>query len=136
MSLHESPGLSDAQIEHFLERGHVVLHDCFSRDFAEDWTRSAFRRLGYDPSDPETWTQEIVHMPSAQRVPMPEIAPKAWRAACQLLGGGDRVAPCTWGDSMIVNFKKGADQPWQPPSPTSGGWHKDGDFFRHFLDSP
>ena len=37
---------------------------------------------------------------------------------------------------MIVNFHKGADKPWQPPAPEAGGWHKDGDFFRHFLDSP
>ncbi len=136
MSQHEAPALTDAQIEHFLQRGHLVLHDCFSREFAENWTANAFHRLGYDPADPATWAQEIVHMPGTQRVPMPEIAPKAWRAACELLGGEDRVAPCSWGDSMIVNFRKGADLPWQPPSPTSGGWHKDGDFFRHFLDSP
>ena len=75
-------------------------------------------------------------MPASQRVPMPEIAPKAWQAACELLGGEERVSPCTWGDSMIVNLRKGADQPWQPPSAAVGGWHKDGDFFRHFLDSP
>jgi ectoine hydroxylase-related dioxygenase (phytanoyl-CoA dioxygenase family) len=30
----------------------------------------------------------------------------------------------------------GSDRPWQPPSSAVGGWHKDGDFFRHFLDSP
>lgn len=23
-----------------------------------------------------------------------------------------------------------------PPSPAAGGWHKDGDFFLHFIDSP
>lgn len=136
MSQPAPPSLTDAQIEHFLQHGHLVLHDCFSRAFAEDWTQNAFRRLGYDRNDPSTWTQEIVHMPTAQHVPMPEIAPKAWQAACELLGGEDRVAPCSWGDGMIVNFHKGADQPWQPPSPASGGWHKDGDFFRHFLDSP
>lgn len=131
-----SAPLSEEQIEHFLQHGHVVLHDCFSREFAENWTTAAFHRLGYDKNDPSTWAQEIVHMPASERVPMQEIAPKAWRAACQLLGGEERVAPCTWGNSMIVNFCKGADQPWQPPSPEAPGWHKDGDFFRHFLDSP
>ena len=136
MSGQTFPPLSDAQIDHFLRRGFVVVPDCFSRDFAESWTSNAFRRLGYDPSDPTTWEQEIVHMPRAQQVPMPEIAPKAWAAACQLLGGEERVVACNWGDSMIVNFRKGADQPWLPPSPAVGGWHKDGDFFRHFLDSP
>lgn len=136
MSQHAFPPLSAEQIEHFLQHGHVVIHDCFSRAFAENWTTNAFRRLGYDPDDPATWAQEIVHMPAAQRVPMEEIAPKAWQAACELLGGAERVAPCTWGDGMIVNFRKGTDQPWQPPSPQVSGWHKDGDFFRHFLDSP
>jgi hypothetical protein len=128
--------LTEADIEHFLTRGYVVVPGCFTREFAESWTSEAFRRLGYDPDDPGTWAQEIVHMPAAQRVPMDEIAPKAWAAACQLLGGVERVQPCTWGNGMIVNFRKGADQPWQPPSPAVGGWHKDGDFFRHFLDSP
>jgi hypothetical protein len=128
--------LTDAQIEHFLQHGFVVIRDCFSREFAEDWTSTAFRRLEYDPNDPSTWIQEIIHMPATHRVPMDEIAPKAWQAACELLGGADRVSPCTWGDGMIVNFHKGADTPWQPPSPQVGGWHKDGDFFRHFLDSP
>lgn len=136
MTQPKSVPLTDAEIEHFLEHGHLVVHDCFSRDFAEAWTANAFRRLGYDSNDPVTWEQEIVHMPATQRVPMEELAPKAWQAACQLLGGADRVAPCSWGDSMIVNFHRGADKPWQPPSPESGGWHKDGDFFRHFLDSP
>jgi hypothetical protein len=136
MSQTEFSTLSEAQIAHFLAHGHVVIPDCFPRAFAEDWTAEAFRRLGYDPHDPATWQQEVVHMPASQRVPMPEIAPKAWQAACQLLGGESRVSPCTWGDSMIVNLCKGADQPWQPPSAAVGGWHKDGDFFRHFLDSP
>ena len=136
MNQHTFPPLSHEQIAHFLHHGHVVIPDCFSREFAENWTANAFRRLGYDAHDPATWEKEIVHMPAAERVPMQEIAPKAWQAACELLGGAERVAPCTWGNGMIVNFHKGADQPWQPPSPNVPGWHKDGDFFRHFLDSP
>lgn len=136
MSQSEYGPLSSEQIEQFIDNGFVVIRDCFSREFAEEWTANAFKRLAYDANDPATWEQEIVHMPSTQFVPMDEIAPKAWQAACALLGGAERVKPCSWGDSMIVNFHKGADKPWQPPSPQSGGWHKDGDFFRHFLDSP
>ena len=107
MSQQEFPPLSEEQIAHFLAHGHVVIHDCFPRAFAEDWTANAFRRLEYDPGDPSTWQQEIVHMPATRRVSMPEIAPKAWQAACALLGGEERVSPCTWGDGMIVNFRKG-----------------------------
>ena len=40
-----------------------------------------------------------------------------------------------WSDAFVVNFRRGADKPWIKPSPEAGGWHKDGSFFRHFLDS-
>ena len=85
---------------------------------------------------PDTWEKPIVHMPASQHLPMSELAPRAWAAACELLGGEDRVRPCAWGDSFIVNFSLGADRAWQPPSADAPGWHVDGDFFRHFLDSP
>ncbi len=136
MNCTDYPGLTAEQREHFISHGHIVIHKCFSREFANQWTANAFRRLEYDPNDRATRAQEIDHMPAAQRVPMQELAPKAWKAACELLGGEDRVHPCTWGDGMIVNLGKGADKPWQPPSAAVPGWHKDGDFFRHFLDSP
>lgn len=68
-----------------------------------------------------------------------DVAPRAWAAICDLVGGAQRVkqgADYSFGDSFIINFHHGADQPWEPPSPRVAGWHKDGDFFRHFLDSP
>ena len=36
--------LSEQQITHFLTHGHVVIPNCFSREFAEDWTAHAFQR--------------------------------------------------------------------------------------------
>ena len=72
------------------------------------------------------------------RMPIREIAPRAWDAICDLLGGEDRIAHSepSWGDGFIINFALGADTAWQPPESLQRGWHKDGDFFRHFLDSP
>lgn len=129
--------LTDAQAEGFLRRGHVVLHGCFSRETAEAWTDRGFERLGYDRHDPSTWKEVRIHMPSSRKVEVKTFAPRAWGAICELLGGEERVQqPATWGDSFIVNLGLGADQPWQPPSPRTTGWHKDGDWFRHFLDSP
>jgi phytanoyl-CoA dioxygenase PhyH len=65
------------------------------------------------------------------------FAPAAWRAAVELAGGEERVLlPWQWGDGFIANLGVGDDRPWQPPSPAVGAWHKDGDYFRHFLDSP
>jgi hypothetical protein len=129
--------LTDDQITQFLERGHVVLHDCFSRELAQEWTEQAFRRLGCDAHDPATWREARIHMPTARRMELKGLAPRAWAAACELLGGEERIKqPCHCGDGFIVNFSHGAGRLWKPPSAGSPGWHKDGDFFRHFLDSP
>lgn len=129
--------LTDEQVEQFLAHGYVVLHECFSREAAKALTDRTFVRLGYDPNDPSTWKEDVIHMPSQQRFDVKEFAPKAWDAACDLLGGEERIEqPYTWGDGFIVNLREGGDRPWDPPSPSVGGWHKDGDFFRHFLNSP
>lgn len=129
--------LTPEQTAHFLERGHIVLHDCFSPAVAEDWKDLAFQRLGYDRQNRATWEKERIHMGGSQSLEIKEFAPKAWQAICALLGGEDRIKqPARWSDGFIVNFHEGSDQPWQGPSPQSKGWHKDGDFFRHFLDSP
>jgi hypothetical protein len=129
--------LTDEQAAHFLEHGYVVVHDCFSIEAAEELTASIWTRLGYDPDDQSTWAEPSIHMPSHRQLDVKEFAPKAWLAACDLVGGADRVdGTFAWGDGFIVNLYQGADQPWEPASADSPGWHKDGDFFRHFLDSP
>lgn len=129
--------LTAEQSKHFLDKGYVVIHDCFTADAAAELTESMWTRLGFDPDDQSTWTASSVHMPSHRTLDVRKFTPKAWAAACDLVGGEERIAqPYSWGDSFIVNLSEGADRPWAPASPNSGGWHKDGDFFRHFLDSP
>ena len=129
--------LSAEQIESFVEHGYVRIPECFTREDAQPWLDEAWVRLGYDRDDPATWVEQRVHMPSLRHVEVADFAPKVWGAACQLLGGEDRIEqPYTWGNGFIANLGLGADRPWEPPSASSPGWHKDGDFFRHFLDSP
>ena len=129
--------LTDAQVEHFLERGHVVLPGCFDAEAAAPVVDRAWERLGVDRDDPTTWDRPRVHLSSEQHLDAARFAPTAHRAACQLLGGEDRVqTPWGWSDGIIANLGVGADRPFDPPSAQVGGWHKDGDFFRHFLDSP
>lgn len=130
--------LTVEQARQFVEKGHVVLQGCFPRSLAEEWIDLAFRRLGYDANDPSTWQVDRVHMPSMRSADVRVIAPIIWDSICDVLGGAERIAGDTWHlrDGFIVNFSLGADQPWTPPSPEVRGWHKDGDFFRHFLDSP
>ena len=131
--------ITQEQADHFLENGHIVIRNAFPRELAEEWKKIAFQRLGYDPDDFHSWKEERVHLPGMNWKRAAEIAPKAWDAVCDLLGGKERIRNAenfSLGDGFIINFKMGRDQPWQPPSPAVSGWHKDGDFFRHFLDSP
>lgn len=124
--------LSDEQIQNFIEYG--FIH--FDAGFAAKWIDEAFVRLGCDPNDPSTWEKDIVHMSSEDWVTASEFTPKAWGAMCQLLGGEERVRRNRWGNGFVVNFSLGADREWMPPSPAVGGWHKDGNYFYHYLDSP
>jgi hypothetical protein len=129
--------LSPEEVNHFINHGYVTVHDCFSRETAQAITDRAFQRLGYDKDDRNTWAAPRIHMPSLEYYDLPEFSPRAWEAICQLLGGVERIKlPATWSDALIANFHEGADQPWRAPSAECPGWHKDGDFFRHFLDSP
>ncbi len=142
--------LTQDEIQHFIENGYVVLKGCIDRSLAEQWTDHAFERLGYDKHDPTTWEKDIVWLDHANKAPVKDIAPRAWGAICDIVGGEDRIdptlrripsthftdiEPLTWSDSFVANFHKGADQDWYPPSPNHAGWHKDGSFFKHFLDS-
>ena len=129
--------LTTEQTKHFVQRGYVRLSGCFDRQLADQWRKLAFERMGCDPGDPTSWTQERIHLPKMNLVDVHDVAPKAHAAICQLAGGEEKISgPLRWGDGFIINFNVGAQDPWQPPSAISPGWHKDGDWFRHFLDSP
>jgi hypothetical protein len=129
--------LTDEQAEHFLERGFVTVQGAFDAAAAQPWIDDAWIRFGYDRDDPGSWVEKRIHLSSRSHVDARTFAPAAWRAAADLTGGEERLQlPWRWGNSFIANLGVGDDRPWQPPSPAVDGWHKDGDFFLHFLDSP
>jgi hypothetical protein len=129
--------LTDEEVDHFVENGYVVVKDCFDQASAQAWIDRAWVRFGYDRGNPAEWTEKRIHLSGLASVDAREFAPKAWDAAVQLVGGEDRLQlPWQWNDGFIANLGVGDDRPWQPPSAELSGWHKDGDFFRHFLDSP
>lgn len=129
--------LTDDDVEHFLRKGYVKIEAAFTRDVAAEWCDRCFLRLGYDKEDKSTWAEQRIHMGGDEHVLVKEFAPRVYDAICDLLGGEDRVGqPVRWSDGFIVNLGIRADEPWQPAGPDTPGWHKDGDFFRHFLDSP
>ena len=130
--------LTDEQVETFLNRGFARVEGAIDPEKVAAWSAQTFARLGYDPTDKATWEKPRIHMPSHNHVEVKDIAPAAWGAICDLLGGDERVKqPCVWGDGFIVNLGSPEDdRVWEPPTADAPGWHKDGDFFKHFLDSP
>jgi hypothetical protein len=77
-------------------------------------------------------------MPWFNSFAVEKLAPKAWGGICSLLGGSGRVNPdaSTWKDGFIVNLgtPEGHNKVVKPQE--LQGWHVDGDFFVHYLDSP
>lgn len=142
--------LNEQQVQSFLDKGYLVVPDCLDTSIANRWIDEAYQRLGYDPNDPSTWEVDIIWMDHRNQMPVRTLAPKAWDAILDVVGGEERletqvmqieskhfstINSFEWSDAFIANFHRGSDQPWQPPSANVGGWHKDGSYFRHFLDS-
>lgn len=142
--------LTEAQVQSFLDKGYLVVKNVLDRDLASQWIDGAYKRLGYDRNDQTTWEKDIIWMDHSVQRPIKEIAPRAWNAILDVIGGEERletkvmglpsghfttIDSWIWSDAFIVNFRRGADREWVPPSPQSGGWHKDGSYFKHFLDS-
>ena len=144
--------LTDQQVQSFLDDGYLVVKDCLDPVFAQRWIDEGYRRLGYDKHDPSTFAKDIIWMDHKNEAPIRDISPKAWDALLDVIGPADRlqdeilylpnsghftyINSFNWSDSFIVNLRRGADDPWQAPGPQLKGWHKDGSYFRHFLDSP
>jgi hypothetical protein len=130
--------LTPEQIAHFEQHGWLRIPGCFSREAAAKITANVWTRLGMSPTDKETWHTERINMPKHNHFPVSEFAPKAWDGICQLVGGADRITPSShdWGDGWIVNLgtKSGAGK--KVTGNELKGWHVDGDFFVHYLDSP
>lgn len=76
-------------------------------------------------------------MPWFKSFSVSTFAPKAWAGICSLVGP-TRVNPTasTWKDGFIVNLGTPAGHNKVVKPQELKGWHVDGDFFVHFLDSP
>ncbi len=101
-------------------------------------TKDVWTRLGMSPDDKSTWARLRTNMPSHNTFDASEFAPRAWAAICELCGGEDRILPQSkiWKDSLIVNLGTPEGEGKPVPPHELEGWHVDGDFFVHYLDSP
>lgn len=119
--------LPPGAIEHFRRHGYVHLRQAFTtapESLAARWVSAASLRVGtQQPIGP-------VSLPPTRLISVADFAPGAWASMGQLVGGLDRLqAPAYWSDAFLV--QEALEDPHRPVA-----WHVDGDFFRHFLDSP
>ncbi|KAI1458302.1 hypothetical protein F4805DRAFT_425207 [Annulohypoxylon moriforme] len=130
--------LTEEEKAFFLANGYIKLTNCFTCEQAASIIDGVWTRLGMSPTDKRTWTRERTNMPSHRTFSCAEFAPKAWAAICELCGGEDRVnlESDLWRDSLIVNLGTEEKEGRPVPPKELGGWHVDGDFFVHYLDSP
>jgi hypothetical protein len=75
--------LTTEQIEHFVQHGWLKIPNAIDKKYLELWMSNLWTRLGWDKDDKSTWTDEYVKMPRHREVPVEELCPKAWQAACE-----------------------------------------------------
>ncbi|KAK0290586.1 hypothetical protein LTR35_000017 [Friedmanniomyces endolithicus] len=138
MATQQYQQLTQQDVDHFLQHGWLKLSDCFSQQQADDLIETVWTRLGMSPTDKSTWHTERINMPKHSEFTASDLAPKAWAAICDLLGGEERIAEYnrTWNDGLIVNLGTPEGEGKEIRGQDLPGWHVDGDFFVHYLDSP
>jgi hypothetical protein len=75
--------LTPEQIEHFVKHGWLKIPNAIDKKYLELWMSNLWTRLGWDKDDKTTWTDEYVKMPRHREVPVEELCPRAWEAACE-----------------------------------------------------
>jgi len=143
--------LSTLQKNFFLRNGLLKLESGLSEEIIQNWTSEALKRLNYNISNQKHFLKPIVWMDHHNLLKASQIAPAAWEAICEVVGGEEKIETRTmgieskhfthinsflWSDAFIINFNMGVDEVWSPPKAEGFNWHKDGSYFRHFCDSP
>jgi len=129
--------LTQEQVDHFMERGWVVLRNAVPKETMDKFERDLWVRLNMDPKDKSTWTREELHMPTHIKEHMSKFAPLVWEASGDLLGGTDKIHYKSnyTGNGFIANLGSPEFDPNEVIDPRDlTNWHVDGDWFRHFLD--
>ena len=124
--------LTPEQADHFVQHGWVKIDKCFTREQANYATRDVWVRLGMSSTDKSTWVTEQNGMPTQNRWPIKDFAPKAWAALCDVVGDENLVVNRTWNDGFIVNLGSPEGEGKDIPP---DGWHVDGQRWVNFLDS-
>lgn len=108
----------------FMRSGIIKLPQAFdfsSGSLLDQWRNDVLEDL-------EGTSPRLIAPHPSRKVKLDALAPDLW-ALCQLLLGGSQAVEDSWfTDGPVANIG---------PNPTQSlGWHIDGDFFNHYLDSP
>lgn len=116
------PGLTDEQVERFVDEGFVHVVGAFPRDVAHAGRAVLWAMTGCDPDDPSTWTRPVVRLDGSGAEPFRLAANTALlhTAFDQLVGAG-RWVPRTGLGTFPIRFP-------HPDPPGDDGWHVEGSF--------
>jgi hypothetical protein len=123
--------LTPEERAHFVEHGWLKIDNVIKPEYLHGWMENLWVRLGMDPNDKSTWTEEYTKLPRHREVRAEEFAPVAWAKMCELVGGENKIDPVReryYGDQMIINFGR-EDLVGKTHEPHQlHGWHTDNDW--------
>lgn len=136
--------LTETQVQQFIEKGWVKFEQAFPREnalAAQEVVWKHFKdKYGVDKYDKSTWKPRI-HLTDLQETQtfydQPEFmacnTPRLFDAIEDLVGHGrcinTGVSNARFGTMAVTLY---SDGPWDVPTT---GWHFDGNFFTHYVDS-
>jgi hypothetical protein len=132
--VHRKPRvLSEEEVEHFVEKGYVIVRNAFSRNTAKKLEDIVWSLLPEDPIDRSTWNRNGAEI---QRVikssVVGEMFTERYLGSVRDLIGGDWYTNWDTFGWIPVRFPGFMLEPWTPPIK---GWHVDGMNFQHRLTS-
>ncbi|HEV7345091.1 MAG TPA: phytanoyl-CoA dioxygenase family protein [Devosia sp.] len=115
-------GLSQAQVDHFIDHGYLELTGAFDGELAREGRDYLWRAMGLSPDAPQTWTQPVVRLGFMTGKPFVAAAntPLLHHAYDALVGEGRWLRPNGLG-TFPVRFPS-------PDDPGDAGWHIDVSF--------
>ncbi|MBX3314205.1 MAG: phytanoyl-CoA dioxygenase family protein [Actinobacteria bacterium] len=118
--------------------GHVRIDGALDPAFCEQVVAEACAAAGFDADDRSTWPDRVTHLPVTTSWSFEDVAPAVVPTLERLVGPADGVRYAGIQDNLIANPPAPPDRWWDvtPGTVDRAGWHKDGDWFRHYLDSP
>ncbi|RJG42878.1 phytanoyl-CoA dioxygenase family protein [Mesorhizobium sp. DCY119] len=115
-------GLSEAQVDKFIDHGYVALEGAFSSSVARACRDIMWTAMGLSPDRPEEWRQPVIRLGFMTQQPFVEAANTSrLHAAYDALAGEGRWIPPQGLGTFPVRFPSHDD-------PGDTGWHVDMSF--------